>query len=434
MTAAPGMPARRAVLVVAVAVAMTIAGGLGTLLVLEQQKGGSSPAVVNDGPTFYQALGKLNASVHATPGGPWTLYTVYGVATPVPFSPSALGWFEQNRTVNSCGALFNGLTLWNGSIPLFNGTLNSGTAPFWQFFYFSNASQSILIATDVLGQTRVFPPAPMSNLCFAGSSLNYDPLGWARVFDPFPADSPTLSSSAVNALGAGWFVSNPSVYEAYRFGNNYWGSGNPAGLVIDFERCGEVGRAGVQPKASVGVSSTGKFVTSFVGAEGCGNLESFGSPDVFFSYELGIASPTSLTTGGSTYITIPFQALLTNSSGTIGTDASGIVSWMVRLNLTSGTGAALPGAGSSCEEWVPTTSDCVANSTGWFAILQSPSGAWLDSYGASEMGMNWSVPDVSLVSDQQLVVVVPSSWNLTGDLLSVTSTTSNATISGSTTI
>jgi len=433
MTAAPGMPARRAVLVVAVAVAMTVAGGLGTVLVLEQ-KAGSTTSVVNDGPTFYQALGKLNASVQATPGGPWTLYTVYGVATPVPFSPSALGWFEQNRTVNSCGALFNGLTLWNGSIPLFNGTFNSGTAPFWQFFYFSNVSQSILVATDVLGQTRVFPPAPMSSSCFAGSSLNYDPWGWARVFDPFPADSPTLSRSAVNALGAGWFVNNPSVFEAYRFGSNYWGSGNPGGLVINFERCGEVGRAGIQPAASVGVSSAGKFVTSFVGAEGCGNVESLGPPPVFFSYELGFASPTAVITGSSTYITIPFQALLTNSSGTIGTDASGIVSWMVRLNLTSGSGAALPEAGFSCDEWVSTTSDCVANSTGWFAILQPPYGAWLDSYGASRTGMNWCIPDVSLVSEQQLVIVVPNSWAVTGDLLSVASTTSNATISGSTTI
>ena len=392
------------------------------------------PPVRADGPTFYQALSQINASVQTASGGPWTLYTVYGVATPAPFSPSALGWSNQNLTVNSCGALFNGLTLWNGSIPLFNGTFDSGTAPFWQIMYFSNASHSILVATDVLGQPHAYPPIPMTSPCMAGSSLAFEPWALARMFNPLPVDSPTLAGSAVSALGTGWFANNRAAFEAYRFGSNYWGSGNPGGLVINFERCGEVGEAGVQPAASVGVSPAGKFVTSFVGVEGCGNVANIGPPLVLFSYELGFSRPSTSVTAGSTYVALPFQALLTNSTGTVSTDASGIVSWMVRLNLTSGTGVALPPAGSLCDEWVSSIRDCAANSSGWFAVLQSPYGAWLDSYGTSVAGPNWTVPNVSLVSNQQIVLVCPSAWNVTGDVLSVTTTTLSAPLIGSATL
>lgn len=410
--------------------AVVIASGVASYFALIPRTGKTN-TVVDDGPTFYQALGQLNRTVGVTPGGPWILYTAYGVATPVPFSPNALGWISQNLTVNSCGALFNGLTLWNGSIPLFNGTMDSGTAPFWQIMYFSNSSQSILVATDVLGNPHVYSAIPMTSPCMMGSSLASDPWGWAKVLDPLPVDSPPLARSAVNALGAGWFANNPGVFEAYRFGSNYWGSGNPAGLVINFERCGEVGRAGVQPAASVGVSSAGDVVTRFVGVEGCGNVAKIGPPPVLFSFQLGFSRPSTVVSGESMYITAPFQALLTNRSGTVSTDASGIVSWMVRLNLTNAAGVALPVAGSSCSEWVSSTGNCVANKTGWFPALQSPSGAWLDSYGATSSGVNWSVPDVSLVSNQQVVIVCPTSWNVTGDILVASSMATDAPVSGS---
>jgi hypothetical protein len=413
---------------------IAVVAGAGSYLVLVPHAGNTVNRIVDDGPTFYQALGQLNASVQAAPGGPWTLYTVYGVATPVPFSPSALGWISQNLTVNSCAALFNGLTLWNGSIPLFNGTFDSGTAPFWQIMFFSNASHSVLVATDVLGHPHVYPAIPMTSPCMMGSSLAFDPWGWAKVLNPLPADSPTLARSAVGDLGTAWFANNPGAFEAFRFGSNYWGSGNPGGLVINFERCGEVGRAGVQPAASVGVSSVGDVVTTFVGVEGCGNVARIGPPPVLFSFQLGFSHQSTVASSGSIYIDVPFQTLLTNKSGTVSTDASGIVSWMVRLNLTNAAGVALPVAGSPCNRWVASPGNCRSNSTGWFLILESPSGAWLDSYGAQSSGVNWSVPDVSLVSNQQFVLVCPASWNVTGDVLAASSTALDAPLNGSITL
>ena len=422
---------RRALTITAVCVAALAV--VGALLVWYpwNRAAPASPPDRADGPTFYQALGQVNASVENTSGGPWTLYTVYGIATPVPFSPSALSWNEQNETVNSCGHLFNGLTMWNGSIPLFNGTYNSGTAPFWQFFYFSNVSDEILVASNVLGVPQVFPPIPIWSPCMNGSALGLDPLSFAKVLEPLPANSPTLASAAVGALGPKWFADNPSTFEAFRFGNNYWGSGNPGGLIVNFERCGEVGEAGVQPFASVGLSSAGSFVTSFVGIEGCGNIYSLGPPPVVLPWKIGFSNVSTVVSGEGSYSTIPFQALVENNTGGYYPDAHGIVSWMIRLTLTNSTGVVLPTATSSCGGWVPTASDCGANGTGWFLLLLSPYGQWLDSYGATSTGANWSAPAVSIVSNQQMVLVCPSTWNLTGDVLSASSATSNVTLSGS---
>jgi hypothetical protein len=419
--------------VVVAVIAVVLAAGVGSYLVLVQPPGNTKSTVVDDGPTFRQALGQVNASVQDASGGPWTLYTVYGVAATVPFSPSALGWIEQNQTVNSCVQLLNGLTLWNGSIPLFTGTFDSGTAPFWQIMYFSNSSNDILVATDVLGVPHVFPPVSMTSPCMA--ELGYEPWNYANAyFKQLPSDSSALAETATATAGAAWLNQNGPMFEAYRFGNNYWGSGNPPGYVINFERCGDVGSAGVQPFASIDLTANGSFFESFIGYEGCGNVEEIGPPPGLYSYELGFSSPHTVNSSGSIYVTIPFQALLTNQSGVVGTDANGVVSWMVHLNLTNASGAPLPTVRSTCGTWVPTNQDCPADSAGWFAILESPYGEWLDSYGSSTQGPNWSIPNVSFVSNQQLVIVCPSTWNVTGDTLTASTTTADAPLSGSATL
>ena len=425
----------RGVLIAVGIAALTVAAGSLAGYLYVQQRSGRSSAVVDDGPTFYEALSQLNTSVQGTPGGPWTLYTAYGVAAPVPFSPSALGWNRQNLTVNSCGAQFGGLTLWNGSIPLFNGTYNSGTAPFWQFMYFSNATQRILVATDVVGQPHVYPPILMLSPCMTGSSLANEPWAWARVLNPLPADSPTLARTAVERLGANWFAGNQPVTETYRFGNNYWGSGNPGGLVMNFERCGETGEAGVQPKSSVVMNESGAFVTSFVGAQGCGNVYTLGPPPVILPYQFAFLSPSTLLSGGGGYTTIAFQAAVEAvSNGTLGgwyPDAHGIVSWMSRLSLVNATGTPLPSAKPTCPEWVPAIGDGAAESAGWFVVLLSRDGGWLDAYGVSAGGANWSLPNVAVVSNQQMVVVCPSTWDVAGYTLAANSTTPSVILSGS---
>jgi hypothetical protein len=75
--------------------------------------------------------------------------------------------------------------------------------------------------------------------------------------------------------------------------------------------------------------------------------------------------------------------------------------------------------------------DCVANNSGWFAVILSAGGEWLDSYGSLPGGgAGWSEPNTALVSHQQLVIVVPSGWNLSGDRFSPISTITTSTVTG----
>ena len=105
---------------------MLVAAGIAGLWLFIDKGGGHPPNVqlVSDGPTFFQALSQVNNSALLEPGGPWALFSVYGIATQIPFSPNLIGYAHTNQTVNSCGQEFNGLTLWNGTMPLFNGTFN----------------------------------------------------------------------------------------------------------------------------------------------------------------------------------------------------------------------------------------------------------------------------------------------------------------------
>ena len=416
----------RVVLVATILVAASLLSGYE---ILAHHSGGVA-AVVDDGPTFYQALGSVNGSVASQFGGPWTLFAAWGIAAPLPFAPNSLGWISNNRTVKDCGSEFNGLTLWNGSIPLFTGTFNSGTAPFWQFAFFSNSSESVLIATDVLGTVTVYLPVPMSDPCMVASGLSDQPWIWARLLAPFPTDSPVMAGSAWRAIGEDWTAVNPDGYELFVLGWSYWGSANPQGLVVKFARCGEVGFTGVQPVVDVLLSSNGSWNSFYNGSQGCGDVTLLGPPPVYGSYVLNFSTFVAYGGNGSFAIVRSFQ--VGYSSTPADWDAGGLVTWMTTLNLSNSSGPRLPSVLPNCTEWVSEWSRCSSNDSGWYGVLISASGEWLDSYPSSPDGSSWIIPNLSLVSDEQLVVVVPPSWDSYSAVLSVSSTVPLISVTGTT--
>ncbi len=425
---------RRARATVAVALVAVIVATAGVGAWYYVTSGHTSATPRGDGPTFYQALAAVNATVKDQSGGPWALFVAWGIATPTLFAPSALGWLGNNETVNSCGSQFGGLTLWNGSIPLFNGSFDSGTAPFWQFGFFSNASQSILISTDVGGVARAYPPMGMSSTCARFSDLGASPWTWARIFSPFPSDSPAMAESAWKAIGQRWMTTNQPAWEGFILGFSYWGSANPNGLIVKFARCGQVGATGVQPVAYVGLNSDGNWNNYFNGTQGCGDVVSLGPPPVYGSYVLNFTLLKVSVGPGTTMANQSFQTAYGHTSGPVDDDAGGLVSWMTTLSLATASENRLPSFMPACGSWVPSLADCQANGSGWYAVLLSSSGAWLDSYPSSPNGTAWVVPNVSLVSNQYLIVVVPSSWNVTGDVFSISGTVPIVAVSGSDTL
>jgi len=408
---------------------VVVAAGCLTLGYVVNHSVTTAPYSKADGPTFYQALGALNASVMAISGGPWALYAVWGIATTLPFAPGSLGWPGNNLTANACQAQFNGLTLWNGSIPLFNGTFNSGTAPFWQFAFFSNTSASILIATDVLGVAHVYAPMSESSPCADGTALGWDPWIWQPAFMPWPTDTPKLAQTAwIRGGGKAWMNHNPPSLEAYDFGFSYWGSGNPIGVIVKYARCGLIGATDVQPVMDVGLNPDGSWLMSFNGTQGCGDVITLGPPPVLDGFLLVFSSPKPGNATGSHQAVVPFQVAYDSAHQF--TDASGLVSWMTSLNLTDSAGQRLASGAPGCPAWVPSIEDCPASATGWYVVLESESGAWLDSYPSTPGGTSWEVPNVAFASNQQLVVVAPSTWNLTGDELALNATVVACPVNG----
>ncbi|MGC2205230.1 MAG: hypothetical protein WA719_04810 [Thermoplasmata archaeon] len=422
-------------LAVAIVLVVVLAGAATYLLV--DSGTASRSAVVGDGPTFYQALNSVNASVAELEGGPWTISEVYGVASPVPADPGSWGWGEYDRTLASCQAAFNGLTIWNGTIPLFNGTLNSGTAPFWQLVYYSNASQQLLVATDILGALTVYPPIAFSSECAEQSGLGYEP--WASSyfwsFEGFPGNTPTMAGDAWNVMARSYvaWLGEP-VGELYLFGATYFGSGQPAADQVNFFTCGTPGAVGATPGLAI-----------------YGSTDESSYSDNSFNYTLG-CTPTS-----DNWTAIPLDITFSNATLETGTSPSvvgekfqfrngippnlspgfntrGVTSWMISLELTNSSGSALPLAGSDCSTWVPSLGDCEANASGWYAVLVAPDGGWEGSFGASGAGPSWNYPVLPIANNESFAVVVPQSWNISGDTLSVSSTTPDLPLTGSFTI
>jgi hypothetical protein len=419
----------RRALAIAIALMLALAGGLGGYFAIEHKRA-SEAVVVDDGPTFYEALSAVNTTVTATTGGPWVLFQVYGIAAPGPSSPGVWGWLPPlDSTLQSCQAAFNGVTLWNGTLPLFNGTFNSGTAPFWQIVFFSNASQQILVATDVLGTPHVYPPVAMSSPCAVHSGLGIQPWvsAWTFYKWAFPRDTPAMAAGAWNAVARKWVAWLGKVpTEMYFLGADQFGSGQPVGTQTDFFTCGTVGGAGIT-----------RGLDAFADTYNTANVS------MSDNYTLG-CTPTSnnwtalpvevnltnATVSTHAHTEVALQQLLLQVSNPYGDDPAGITSWMVGLSLTDGNGQPLQLASSGCSAWVASIADCPANSSGWYAVLLSGGGGWQGSFGAIPSGSGWNYPVIPIVTDESLAIVVPSTWNVSGDVLSVSSTTSELPLNG----
>jgi len=410
-----------------------VTAGLGSFwfLVRTSTNVGSSP--IADGPTLDQAAESVNESIENLSGGPWALFSVYGVAAQAPFSADVISYPLNNQTANACQAQFNGLTLWNGTIPVFTGTLDSGTAPFWQFAYYSDSDHQIVLATNVLGSVHLYPSMSTDATCHPWYDLG-NPESWVQQLSPFLPNSPAVARSALDAIDqrlpsqpsptAEIFTSGPGVFVG--FGD----LGGQAGVI--FDRCGLAGVTGIQPVLQWGESLQGISGSLSNETTNCAMLNRpyFAG---YGSYEIVSAAPTGTNLSGATQVSFSFQVALLDHNQTAPTffDGWGLANWMTSWNLTNSSGAQLAFGPSTCDSWVPSISDCRADSTGWYAVILSQSGDWINSYGLQPNGTRgWAQPVTALVSQQQLVIVAPRAWNLGGDTLAVSSTVATSTVVG----
>jgi hypothetical protein len=438
--APPKGPDRRGPTVVAVVIAVTLILVVSSLAFRFGSSSQVSAQPVADGPTFYQVLASLNSTTRNVSGGPWSLVSVIGIASPAPFSPNVEGYLRLNVSVNACQLQFQGLTLWNGSLPLFTGTFNSGTAPFWQFAYYSEASQDLLVATSVDGAPQVYAPIPITNNCtYAWTTLRSDPSAWVNQIyanGSLPVNSPVAAQVALTNIDQTWIEESAPLAEVYALGPAmFTGTGDVSGgnWEVYFMGCGVAGYTGVRPVYAAGVSRDGIWGGALNLSRNCVTLSSTG-PVVDRGINQFFFSPPLVTNATtSTWVGIPYQIGITATNGSFYGyyDGWGVADWMTSINLTTASGQRLTPATSGCPDWVPSMSDCKANSSGWFVVLLSAGGEWLASYGATgQGGAGWTVPVTAMVSHQSIEVVVPSAWSVQGDHLTLSSRVSVCVITG----
>ncbi|HTT74016.1 MAG TPA: hypothetical protein VMG99_07755 [Thermoplasmata archaeon] len=410
-----------------VAILIVVAGaGFTAYHVLATGKGGSPPTPYSNpgnGLTFFQAYDPVNASVQTVPGAPWLPTSILGIATEVPAAPLPNYRTSLNETLRLCQQL-PGVTVWNSTgVPVFTGTLNSGAAPFWSFI-FKNGSGAYLYATNLQGTVQVDPPSATFTNCLLAAGL-----GSSYIVNP-SRDTPAAAQLAYSTYGENFSEKHSPLIQYYVLGNAQLvdPDASPLGWFVDFFRCDLVGVSGLQDLVSVGSLTNGNTSGVFVD-DGWLTCTSSNYELAFNSSTQNVTPPTD--TGQ--YVGLPFQVAFPHfpENNTTFYDGWGLLSWMTNFSLLGRSGAPLSPVTASCPTWVPSLSDCPSSASGWFAVLLSQNGAWLDSFPSATNSSNWSIPNVIVSSQDQLVVVAPSSWNLTGDTLEVSSVEGGPTIGGS---
>ncbi len=209
-------------------------------------------------------------------------------------------------------------------MPLFNGAFDSGTAPFWQFAFFSSVSQAILLATDTLGVPKVFPPMAYPGPCNAWYDLGSNPVRWTIPPGTFPVDSPKAAQSAWGAVDQKWVHLNEPEVELITIGPGVFdGFGDVSGYGVFFDRCGQVGVAGgAEPLVLVGESTQGLWGGTENLTTNCA-LQYSGLGTLDGVYDL-LFSPPNISAGyRTTQATTPFQVALAYPNGTLTKDDDG---------------------------------------------------------------------------------------------------------------
>lgn len=405
----------------------TFTAGIGIAAFWVLSEGRSTPQSymrIGNGVTFADAYGPVNSTLSRWSDGPWRPTSILGVASGAPSAPLPNYNASLNQTMRLCGEL-PGVTVWNDSgIPVYTGGLAAGAAPFWSIL-FRNTTGAYVYATDLEGIIRIDGPSSTVDACVEAAGIG------SSLFVPSSVNSPQVSLTAYLASGKMFSAVHPRLVEYYVLGNAQLEEpdASPVGWVVNYFQCDVAGVSGRQNYAAVGVNESGN--TQFID----NGWLTCTLPSYRFDFGSGPLNATG-SFGTTVDVSLPFLVTAPDAlaNNTTLFDAWGLLTWVTRLQLAAGNSSPVSESPPSCNSWVPSLTECPADSSGWFVVLLSQGGVWLDSYPSATNDSSWSVPNVILSSQDQFVLVAPASWNLSADALEVTSTTPNTDIEGSVTL
>src|SRR5487761_127612 len=409
---------RKRVAVVAVVVVILVAA-VGTVWWYGASQGQSGPALHPGLATGLDALSAVEERLANMGTQSWLVLSDIGVATNVAFTPWILGGDPGNlsqelETIWTCGVLPLP-SIWNASaVPAARtGNITDGYAPFWQFVFANETSSKqwvFAIGSYVNGSAAVAGPLSQTDPCILDLGLGPGFEMFSPAFPNLPTDvGGPLAYSYVRSLGgdfgpyaALWMDGYPLIANAGV--DSFFGPVPGNMWQVTFYACG----LSSGPPTPLSVVAGFAAVWSQQGQPTSAGLGSTTGNCTFASYSLfGSAMPVHLLGSGTA-----FQIDLTvNATGSApyGPDAQGLSAWMLPAGLSDRNGTPIPATTNLCPGPVSSIASCPLPATGWYGVLLSPSGQWLDSYGTLSGSASWAVPNVPLLTDESLAILAAGS-------------------------
>jgi len=409
--------------VAAVVVVCVASAGVGGWLYLNHSNGPSVPTGTTTG---LAALSKIEVGLPDASGESWTLFSDIGIASPSPFTPWVLGGnpnssANQLATIWACGSLPM-TTVWNVSALASRvGNVSDGYAPFWQFMFVNrsvNGQLTFSIGSYSQGRTEVVGPLSQTNACIERLGLGYG--------IPMPGPSrPNLETNLGGPLAfesaAAELTTNFGPYALMwldglpMIANTGWDSFySTAGVAwqASYYNCGLAGH--IPP-----VESINSYHVSVWSQNGTPTAS--GPIGVAFNctlpnYDLAGAPEQATGNPGNPQA----QVGLTISgafNGRTQANVQGLAAWMLQPRIVDSNQTLAEPSTDMCADWVSDLASCPYPSEGWYGVLLSPSGQWLDSYGATNGTSAWASPGVPVLTNETFVILGSRTTDLTGATL-----------------
>lgn len=394
--------------------------------------------------TGLSALIVVEASLASTTSESWALFSALGIASHTPYTPGTLGGnlsaSANLAAMESCGSLpFP--SIWNVSgLPDREGNLTDGYAPFWQFLFENESGPGVFdfaIGVYVAGSIHVAAPLVESNSCIQA-------LGFSVYTSSFPLAQPNLETDVGGPLAyanvSRWYSLGSPYAVLWTDGwsmisNNGWESfagGGGQAWGVTFYTCGQTG---VEPPLSSWIAWHTDVETQNGTPEGGAVIATqFICTQSEYNVTMGNGGTSVLGSDFATSLTLGVSGSYHGRFGNVSDlkDTQGIAAWMVLPEVFNASQVPLPLAYDTCPAWVPGIGSCAAPTSGWYAVLLSPSGGWLDSYGLINGSGTWSAPNVPIVSNESLVVLYTHPVTGAGDTFTLDSQVASPQIQATT--
>jgi len=397
------------------------------------QNGSPYPPPPSGWATFDTAWTAVASDLAYLGGHPWTVDFAEGAAADSPWSPPLALWalFTPNDWT-PCEQQLNGvstLTFWNASeypYSTASDVYTSGSAPLWTFV-FNGTYTPTFVASWVAGNITLNGVLGSDSPCRQLSPFYAYPYSaiqpWQEIdsndavhhlqqqianwnaIPPFPGELQPIEMPTPPAAVFALYFPGQEFLPAEIFGAPEWS--------VAYGSCGFPGDYGPLFNFTTWLlnATSGYGDSWFEGSISCYNSE----------YQLGLL-PTPLS-GNSTspglYREWSVQPSFYTSAVPANVSLTSLTTSWVRWQLQNGSLYEPPiaPAAAGCGPADPELSNCPAPPQGWYAVLLSSTGVWLDSYPSVANGTAWTVADVPIGAGDRVVFVGAAGLS-TSDVLS----------------